>query len=290
MPLGKKRIQALYGILHQRARPHRYTLWRWGVGIVFTAGIAALAWSDTLRFDFWRGRHMWLGQQVGLSEGLRKFAFPFLALNVAIIVVTRFCGFVCPVGTLGRLGEWARHAERKRRQRIFGPLLSLGVCLLLAAITFSFWVDPLVFVEGSARAVLWSSALLAALSGGLFVIVQGLGLRFCRELCPSGIYFAVLGHDSRSGIEFAHPDACSDCGLCNRVCPMDLEPRAMSGGAHREARGLYPDGLSNFANCIRCGDCIVACEVGSTEDEATALRFGPLPVHARDARAPVKEP
>ena len=291
MPLGEKRNRALYGILHHRGGAHRYTIARWVVGIAFTAMAAALPWTDTLRFDLWRGQHMWRGQQVSLTEAARQFAFPFLAVNVVIIIGSRslgryLCGFVCPVGALARIGEWATYTERKRRQRVLAPLVSASISILLAAITFSFWVDPLVFLEGSTTARWVASLFLFSIAAGLFVIVQGVGLSFCRDACPSGIYFALLGHESVNGIEFAHAEGCTDCGLCKKICPMDLEPRVMSGGAYRGRRGLYGEDLSNFANCIRCGDCVVACEAGSGKDSLTPLRMGFLPADSRDARAP----
>ena len=43
------------------------------------------------------------------------------------------------------------------------------------------------------------------------------------------------------------------------MCPVDLEPRDMSGGAYRGASGFYPQTLSNFSNCIRCGICYIFC-------------------------------
>ncbi len=293
MPLGIKRSKALYGILHHLSHPHRYTIARWVVGIAFTLGVAALPLTNTLRFDLWRGEYYWLGKQVEIVDAAKHFAFPFLAVNVAIVLISRFfgrylCGFVCPVGALARIGEWARYAERKRRQRILAPIVSATISLLLGGIAFSFWVNPLVFLDGSTQARLLSGALLLALSGGLFIIVQGVGLRFCRDFCPSGIYFAILGHETMNGIQFAHKDACTECLLCETVCPMDLAPRYMSGGPLRDSRGFYPEGLSNFANCIRCGDCVIACEAGSKKNMETPLCMGFLPKEARRIK-PIQE-
>ena len=280
MPVGAKRDRTLYGLASKRGRWHRYTKVRWTVGILFTAGIALLPMTDTLRLDLWSGRNMWLGEQVGLVEALKAFAFPFLAVNVAIILASRFlgrwlCGFVCPVGSLNRLSEWFRWSTRKWASHVAGPLAILGVSALLAAVTFSFWVDWRVFVEGSGMAVALSSAFLLGTTAFIFGIVQGMGMRFCRDLCPSGVYFAVLGPESDvSGVEFVHPEACTDCHACENSCPVDLQPRQMSGGDPRPALGIYPEGISNFANCLRCGDCVAVCEVTTEEGELTPLRLG----------------
>lgn len=290
MPVGKLRVRVLYGLLAKRHHVHRYTWIRWAVGIAFTAAIAALPFFDVLRFDLWRGGHRVLGEPATLVEAAKAFAFPFLAINVAIVLVSRFlgrylCGFVCPVGSLARLGEWARFRSRKKRFSPWGPLALLGVSALLASIVFAFWVDWRVFSEGSPTAITLASLFLGGTTLGLFVTVEVVGLRFCRGWCPSGVYFAVLGQQTSNGVEFAEPASCTDCGICEKVCPMDLHPRQMSGGAYREGQGIYGDHMSNFALCIRCGDCVAACEgVGSKGGVPAALRMGPLPKHARESR------
>jgi len=296
LAIGDVRIKVLYGILHKLPRAHRHSVIRWLVGSVSTLFVAALPFYDVLRFDLWRGNHKWLGETVRLKDAAQAFAFPFLAVNIVIILVSRFlgrylCGFVCPVGSLSRLIEWARFTDRKGHHRVLGPSVALVSSAVLAFITFAFWVDPRVFLEGSSTARGVSAVLLAGIALALFGIVQVLGLRFCRDWCPSGVYFAVLGQKSINGVEFAHPEACTECGLCDKVCPMELAPREMSGGAYRGGRGFYGDYLSNFALCIRCGDCVTACEeVGSRRSETTALRMGFLPEHARESRPPAAEP
>lgn len=286
MPLGTTREKTLFGLGKARGNVHRYTYVRWAVGIAFTALIAWLPLSGTLRFDLWSGRHMWLGERASLVEVAKAFAFPFLAVNVAIVLVSRFlgrylCGFVCPYGALARLAEWFRWRGRKRRVKV-AKLAALGaVSALLAAITFSFWIDWRVFVEGSTAAAVVSGGLLFGLAALVFLTVELLGLRFCHDWCPSGVYFAVLGHDTLNGIEFAHPESCTDCKACEHVCPMDLHPTHMAAAEGDEplaGSGLYPDGLTAHATCIRCGDCVVACE-GTTarSGEPTPLRMGFLP-------------
>lgn len=268
---------------------HRYTLWRWIIGIAFTIGIALLPLTDTLRFDLWRGEHRWLGEPVGIVGAAKAFVFPFLALNIAIIIGTRLagrylCGFVCPVGTLARLVEWSRFRPGQGVRGVVGPMILLGACVVMSAITFSFWVDWHVFAEGSSLAISLSAAFLGSMILGLYGVTRFVGLRFCLDWCPSGVYFALLGHRSVNGIEF-HESACTDCGICDKVCPMDLHPRDMSGGAYRDGTGLYGEGMSNFALCIRCGDCVVACEeVGTTLTVDTALTLGNLPPTAREFR------
>jgi polyferredoxin len=287
MPLGKTRETVLFGLARARGTVHRYTLWRWGLGVAFTLAVAALPAFDVLRFDLWQGRHHYLGRELGLVEVARAFAFPFLAINLLILVVSRWlgrylCGFVCPYGAVARLAEWLRFHSKSRAQRIGAITGLLGLCALLSAVAFAFWVDLRVFVEGSTRAIAIASLCYAALVGTFFGMVWSLALRFCRDWCPSGVYFAILGHDTLNGVEFAHPESCTDCGACEKSCPTDLLPRAMPGPTHRTGTGLYPDGASNFALCIRCGDCIAACEATTARNRTpTPLRMGFLPESAR---------
>ncbi len=289
MPVGPKRDRTLYGIGKKRGHLHRYTWVRWGVGIVFTIAVAALPLLDVLRFDMWAGRHVVLGEQVGLVQAAKAFVFPFLALNVGIIVASRFlgrwlCGFVCPVGNLNRLAEWIRWRFKSLRARVAaGSLLTL-VNFVMAAITFSFWVDWRVFTEGSPRAVAFASIFLFGMTAAFTGLVVWVGMRFCRGFCPSGVYFALLGPDTRTGVEFAHPEACTECKACEAVCPVDLKPTEMATGEMRAGIGFYPDGMTNYANCLRCGDCVVACEATTARNEAPVpLRMGVLPVPDDDA-------
>lgn len=290
MPLGKQRDRILQGLTRARGAMHRHTRWRWTIAIACTAGIAALPAFDLLRFDFWRGRHVWMGQELGLVEVAKRFAFPFLGVNVLIVVASRFvgrylCGFVCFYGALARLSEWLRFRGSSRARRAAGWGALLGVCCVLSAITFWFWVDPRVFVEGSARARLLAGAFLGGMALSFFACLRWLGQAFCRDWCPSGVYFALLGHQTLNGVHFAHPETCTDCKACDTVCPVDLKPREMSGGAYRAGSGLYPDALSNFALCVRCGDCVVACEDVNVvrRDGPVTLRMGWLPPEARDS-------
>ena len=275
----RERDRVLYGLSAKRPRLHRYTWWRIAVGVVFTLAIAALSAFDVMRFDFWRGRHVYLGRELGLVEAAKAFAFPFLGINVLILLGTRFfgrylCGFVCPYGSIARLAEWFRFRNRKgtRAQRL-GSLVSVGlVCFLLAFITFSFWVDVRVFALGSTRAVLVSTGLLLGLTALMVGVVQLKGLHFCRETCPSGVYFALLSHDTSSGIHFDHPETCIDCDACDRACPMDLGPRAHDSGDLCEGLGFYPEAMTFSSLCIRCGDCVSTCEA------VTAKQPGPVPL------------
>ncbi len=292
MSLGTARDKILSGLAKKRGHLHRYTHWRWSVAVLFTLAVAALPAFGLLRIDLWGGHHHYLGHELGLVETLKRFAFPFLAINVAIIVASRFlgrylCGFVCPYGAVARLADWLRLRSKSRAQRFGANAALLGVCGAMCAVAFSFWVDWRVFQQGSSLAMASAALFLVALVASFYAMVKRLGLDFCRNWCPSGVYFALLGHESFNGVEFAHRESCIECNACDKACPMDLAPREMSGGAYLDGHGFYPDGQSNFSLCIRCGDCVVACEgVTAHLEGPTPLRMGFLPEHARNANPP----
>ena len=281
-----RREKTLYGLGSRRGRLHRYTIVRWSIGILATIGVALLPLTGVLRIDLWGGNHRWLGESVGVLEAIKAFAFPFLAINIAIIIASRFfgrwlCGFGCPIGNLNRLSEWFRWRLRKRSYRSLGAVVMFLACALLVVVAFSFWIDWRVFVLGSPAAASLAGGALLGTTVGLFAMVQGLGMRFCRDYCPSGVYFAVLGPNTQTGIEFSHPENCTDCHACENSCPVDLMPREMATEEFRAGTGFYPDGLSNHANCLRCGDCVVVCESTTGElDGLTPLRMGILKAEA----------
>ncbi len=290
MPVGKLRQKVLYGTSRKRGMQHLYSRIRILVAIVSTLAVAALPIFDILRFDVWSGRHVLLGEQVSFSVAAKAFAYPFLGINIGILIVSKsvgryLCGFACPYGAMTRLREWIRFRSKDPLPRLMAEVVLFTACALLGAVVFSFWVHWDVFMEGSSLARLLATVFLGSMVGGLYMLVRVLGMGFCRGWCPSGAYFALLGADSTTGIEFEHPEACIECDLCDKVCPTDLKPREMSGGAHREGIGLYAEGMSNFANCIRCGDCVTVCEVVTAKNETPVpLRMGVLPPEHRESR------
>jgi polyferredoxin len=281
MPLGTARERLLAGLSRVRRSPHCYTWWRIAIGTVFTSLVLALPLSGLFHFDLGRGAHTVAGETVDFTTAAKRFAFPFLGINVLILLATRFlgrylCGFVCPVGSLARLFDWARS---NRRHAGLARAACALVALLLGYAVLAFWCDVRVLIEGTPLARALAAGAWLVLSGGLYWLCVRVGLAFCQRWCPSGVYFAVLAHEGPTGIELANPQACTDCGACDSVCPMDLEPRRLAQAAPREERGWYGEGFSNASLCIRCGDCVQVCEgvnAKTREEQAlpVALRMG----------------
>lgn len=68
---------------------------------------------------------------------------------------------------------------------------------------------------------------------------------WCRYLCPSGALFALVGR--RPLIRRTVSEACTDCGACQRRCPMAAIPANPLRTTHGE--------------CIACQECVRICPV-----------------------------
>ena len=132
MAIGNSRLKIALGFSAIRGQ-HRYTMWRWVVGIVFTLATAALPLLDVLRFDLWSGRHIVLGEQVGFVEAAKAFAFPFLGVNVAIIVLT------FSLVNLPTISVWAIFGVAMRRFLSDPTMLRIFNLTMAAALVLSLW-------------------------------------------------------------------------------------------------------------------------------------------------------
>ena len=66
---------------------------------------------------------------------------------------------------------------------------------------------------------------------------------FCRVICPIGAVYSVFNKGSLLHLTFPGKEGCSECGVCRKVCPMDIDP-------HQN---------QNQLECIRCNECVSAC-------------------------------
>ncbi len=197
--------------------------------------------------------------------------FPFYVLGYLALIGILFgraaCGWICPFG-------WMQDAMYKIRTKLkFGiprwlnhfkwvSLLLLTVILpyitavhwfsklcpygaLIGAIPWSIWnpmhpvLEEPVIEPGSFGIWLWIKIVI--LVG--FLIWFVLAKRpFCRVVCPMGLMFSWFNKISLLKIE-AEKSHCSNCKLCNDLCPVDLD-------VINEV---------DTANCIKCLDC-TACD------------------------------
>ena len=109
-----------------------------------------------------------------------------------------------------------------------------------------------------------AGGLFQRLSGGAFHRLARAGLlallllsllisrSFCRYLCPLGAIYGLFNRIALAHLDYAQ-ESCVNCGACESVCPMGIDPKTQF----------------NSAECIRCGRCSRACPTS-----ALNVRFG----------------
>jgi len=147
--------------------------------------------------------------KVSLPSTFLKYGYLFLVAGVASFLTIEpwFCK-LCPQGTLGA-----------------------GIPLVL-------W-DPVNALRGLVGWLYW-----VKISILLLVIVGAMAIKrpFCRLVCPIGAVYSVFNKGSLLKLTLDR-EQCKDCGLCRKVCPMNIEPTCGQ----------------NQLECIRCGECVTAC-------------------------------
>ena len=140
--------------------------------------------------------------------------------------------------------------------------LKYGVLLLVAGLASYLTVEPWfckLCPQGTLGAgiplVLWDPVqALRGLVGWLYwvkvgillvVIVAAIAIKrpFCRSVCPIGAVYSFFNKGSLMHMTFSGKDVCTDCGMCRKVCPMNIDPHENQ----------------NQLECIRCGECVSAC-------------------------------
>ena len=191
-----------------------------------------------------------------------------LILLLCVFVPRGFCGYLCPLGTLIDLFDWAI-GKRVKRFRVgpsgwwvhvkyyllIGILVAAAFGVLLAGFAAAipvvtrgllFSLAPLQdgFVRGWHQVPAINAGQL--LSIALFVGVLSLGFlkpRFwCKYVCPSGAVFSIgnLFRASERKVE----DSCIHCNKCVEICPFDA---------------IKPDFTTRTADCTLCQTCGGVC-------------------------------
>jgi polyferredoxin len=208
-----------------------------------------------------------VGNAAGRNWTVVVWGAPLVLLALSVVFGRFFCGWVCPIGTLldivrplffwqkgatGVLGHGFR-AGGNSRLRYF---LLAGVVLAGAfSIQALDWLDPLVIFQRTASGVMTDAfamqqaplhAMLSVISLaflGIVLLEMWQPRYWCRNLCPLG---ALLGLVSRFSLTRRKVSAaCTLCGDCRRVCPMNAIPRE----AHD----------TSASDCTLCLECQAAC-------------------------------
>ncbi|MEZ4396492.1 MAG: 4Fe-4S binding protein [Candidatus Krumholzibacteriia bacterium] len=186
-----------------------------------------------------------------------------VAVALAFLLRKSFCSWLCPVGllseSLARLGRrlpFLRGRNLRLPRWLDVPLRGLKYLLLgffLWAVFGMSQAAMQAFLTSDYNQVadvkmLWFFTRMSALAGGVLlllalgsVFVNGL---WCRYLCPYGALLGLVSWASPLRIR-RNADACTDCGLCDRVCMARLPISS-------KARIISPE-------CTGCLDCVASC-------------------------------
>jgi polyferredoxin len=170
------------------------------------------------------------------------------------------CGYVCPLGSMQELASKVNFKSSLKEQKrvkfrfdppekilriirwiYFGVLVVTAILWGLSVLPF---LDPFTgfqFLKGFSDLVLFTVVFILVILISSFFLYRP----WCRLFCPFG---ALAGLISFSRSRYIRTDRCTDCGLCEKICP--------SHAAYRN---------STRAECYYCNRCVEICPENAIE-------------------------
>ena len=203
----------------------------------------------------------------GLARGVINAGFIFwmLVFASALLLGRAFCGWFCWFGGYQELVAWGI-GDRLKIKMPRHVLLYLGAIPFVSLglkVYYTWLVNWLVGVPASfsfnlANVEPWggqqtgiSILITLVLYGPVLMVVFG-RRAWCRHLCPIGALLRVFSKVRPSTVRLVNDD-CIGCGVCNRVCDMEIDVMGELK-AHSEVRST---------NCIACFKCTDECPKGA---------------------------
>jgi NapH/MauN family ferredoxin-type protein len=180
---------------------------------------------------------------------------------MAILFGRGFCGWICPLGLLQEFFTYIGRKLRINQNRMPAGLDSkfkyIKYVGLVVIIYFSWRTGSLVFNNYDPWAAYahipegFGELYDEFLVGTIFLVVGMVGSlwvpqNWCRYFCPMGAFLGILSKISPTRI-VRDSDACINCDLCSKVCPVALDV------SHGE--------VVSKSECYQCGDCLAVCPV-----------------------------
>ncbi len=197
---------------------------------------------------------------------LSNFVVLFATLAVALIARNSFCGWLCPFGFIqdmvSRFSAFVQKKVRPVRMAVktlktrgkklavldrYLRFLKYGVLAwtVIATAVYGF----MVFRDVDPWAGLWGLLELSFGLGTLVLIIVLIASLFverpwCRYACPLGAATGLVGKLSPFYLK-READACKNCAICTKACPMGLPVHAAT--------------TIKSVDCIGCLECVDEC-------------------------------
>ena len=195
-----------------------------------------------------------------LNGGFSKLLFPvsvIAGLSIALLSIIfgrKFCGYICPIGTIQDITGLIKKRKPKYKFMNFLMYIKYPVFLLTVYFAYNFMLYITVsFCPIYAIAhpqVIRLGALFVLIS--IFVISIFIDRFFCRVLCPYAAFMNIIQfagnilHIPRFKI-VRNQSTCKHCNLCNINCPMGIE--------------ITKYKVIDNPECIHCEKCVDICPV-----------------------------
>jgi polyferredoxin len=193
---------------------------------------------------------------------------------LALVVGRYFCGWICALGTLQELA-------RKLGERIFPKrVFHMPACLdrVLRYVKYVVLVGTLLLTWQTASLIIrpydpWAayahmfaglSEVWAEFAVGFSILVLSLvgsvfyDRVFCKYLCPLGAFLGITSKLGAFRIQ-RNTDACLNCNLCDRRCPVNIPITKLA--------------VINSAECIGCQTCTTTCPTGKRGTDLEGQTF-----------------
>ncbi len=179
-------------------------------------------------------------QYILIAVGLRGDVTYLLLVSIVLSILLLssllagriFCGFICPLGALQEIisrisfkSDLNEHKRVKYHIKISSHVSSkirwVFLCVLfLLATVWNIIILP-VFnpLSGFTFLKILTLSLLFPFSSMIIVCITSIFLYrpWCRFLCPFGTGSSLMSRFA--GIKYRRTEACTECGLCEKICP-----------------------------------------------------------------------